>query len=78
MGRGVEKQKSSMPRLWEELWEAKQEEHTLWVCVSEKQILRELGKDFFLHYVMNGFPLVFVETIQKISELLQIIFCLLS
>ena len=47
MGRGVEKQKPSMPRLWEELWEAKQEEHTLWVGVSERQILRELGKDFF-------------------------------
>ena len=78
MGRGVEKQKPSMPRLWEELWEAKQEEHILWVGVSERQILRELGKDFFLHCVMNGFLLVFVETIQKISELLQIIFCLLS
>ena len=76
MGRGVEKQKSSVPRLWEELREARQEEQTLWVCVRE--ILRELGKDFFLHYVMNGFPLVFVKTIQKMSKLLQIIFCLLN
>lgn len=47
MGRGIEKQKSSMPRLWEELWEAKQEEHIQWVCVSERQILRELEKHFF-------------------------------
>ena len=36
-----------MPRLWEELWEAKQEEHIQWVCVSERQILRELEKHFF-------------------------------
>lgn len=46
MGRGVEKQKSSVPRLWEELWEARQEEHTLWVCVSERDFKRT-GKRFF-------------------------------